>query len=48
MLRLAAGIEEFVANVNRHLDQILKNVTEQEQQEIEECQTAGDSIFFKA
>lgn len=32
---VAAGIEEFVANVNRHLDEILKNVTEQEQQEIE-------------
>ena len=25
---VAAGIEEFVANVNRHLDEILKNVTE--------------------
>lgn len=34
---VAAGIEEFVANVNRHLDEILKNVTEQEQQEIEEA-----------
>lgn len=32
---VAAGIEEFVANVNRHLDEILKNVTEKEQQEIE-------------
>ena len=30
---VAAGIEEFVANVNRHLDEILKNVTEQRQQE---------------
>ena len=43
----AAGIEEFVANVNRHLDEILKNVTEQEQQEIEEARQQETAYFSK-
>lgn len=37
---VAAGIEEFVANVNRHLDEILKNVTEQEIEEARQQETA--------
>ena len=44
---VAAGIEEFVANVNRHLDEILKNVTEQEQQEIEEARQQETANFSK-
>lgn len=44
---VAAGIEEFVANVNRHLDEILKNVTEQEQQEIEESRQQETAYFSK-
>lgn len=44
---VAAGIEEFVANVNRHLDEILKNVTEQEQQEIEEARQQETAYFSK-
>ena len=42
-----AGIEEFVANVNRHLDEILKNVTEQEQQEIEAARQQETAYFSK-
>lgn len=42
-----AGIEEFVANVNRHLDEILKNVTEQEQQEIDEARQQETAYFSK-
>lgn len=42
---VAAGIEEFVANVNRHLDEILKNVTEQEQQEIEAARQQETAYF---
>ena len=44
---VAAGIEEFVANVNRHLDEILKNVTEQEQQEIEAARQQETAYFLK-
>lgn len=44
---VAAGIEEFVANVNRHLDEILKNVTEQEQQEIDEARQLETAYFSK-
>ena len=44
---VAAGIEEFVANVNRHLDEILKNVTEQEQQEIEVARQQETAYFSK-
>ena len=44
---VAAGIEEFVANVNRHLDEILKNVTEQEQQEIEAARHQETAYFSK-
>lgn len=44
---VAAGIEEFVANVNRHFDEILKNVTEQEQQEIEEARQQETAYFSK-
>ena len=44
---VAAGIEEFFANVNRHLDEILKNVTEQEQQEIEEARQQETAYFSK-
>lgn len=44
---VAAGIEEFVANVNRHLDEILKNVTEQEQQEIEAARQQETAYFSK-
>lgn len=44
---VAAGIEEFVVNVNRHLDEILKNVTEQEQQEIEEARQQETAYFSK-
>lgn len=44
---VAAGIEEFVANVNRHLDEILKNVTEQEQQEIEAARQQETVYFSK-
>ena len=44
---MAAGIEEFVANVNRHLDEILKNVTEQEQQEIEAARQQETAYFSK-
>lgn len=44
---VADGIEEFVANVNRHLDEILKNVTEQEQQEIEEARQQETAYFSK-
>lgn len=44
---VAAGIEEFVANVNRHLDEILKNVTEKEQQEIEEARQQETAYFSK-
>ena len=44
---VAAGIEEFVANVNRHLDEILKNVTEQEQQEIEAARQQEKAYFSK-
>lgn len=44
---VAAGIEEFVANVNRHLDEILKNVTEQEQQEIDEARQQEKAYFSK-
>lgn len=44
---VAAGIEEFVANVNRHLDEILKNVTEQEQQEIDEARQQETAYFSK-
>ena len=46
-VEVAAGIEEFVANVNRHLDEILKNVTEQEQQEIEEARQQETAYFSK-
>ena len=42
-----AGIEEFVANVNRHLEEILKNVTEQEQQEIEAARQQETAYFSK-
>lgn len=42
-----AGIEEFVANVNRHLDEILKNVTAQEQQEIEAARQQETAYFSK-
>ena len=42
-----AGIEEFVANVNRHLDEILKTVTEQEQQEIEAARQQETAYFSK-
>lgn len=44
---VAAGIEEFVANVNRHLNEILKNVTEQEQQEIEAARQQETAYFSK-
>lgn len=44
---VAAGIEEFVANVNRHLDEILKNLTEQEQQEIEAARQQETAYFSK-
>lgn len=44
---VAAGIEEFVANVNRHLDEVLKNVTEQEQQEIEAARQQETAYFSK-
>lgn len=44
---VATGIEEFVANVNRHLDEILKNVTEQEQQEIEAARQQETAYFSK-
>lgn len=44
---VAAGIEEFVANVNRHLDEILKNVTEQEQQDIDEARQLETAYFSK-
>ena len=44
---VAAGIEEFVANVNSHLDEILKNVTEQEQQEIEAARQQETAYFSK-
>lgn len=44
---VAAGIEEFVANVNRHLDEILKNVTEKEQQEIEAARQQETAYFSK-
>lgn len=44
---VAARIEEFVANVNRHLDEILKNVTEQEQQEIEAARQQETAYFSK-
>ena len=44
---MAAGIEEFVANVNRHLDEILKNVTEKEQQEIEAARQQETAYFSK-
>ena len=44
---VAAGIEEFVANVNRHLEEILKNVTEQEQQEIEAARQQETAYFSK-
>ena len=44
---VAAGIAEFVANVNRHLDEILKNVTEQEQQEIDEARQQEKAYFSK-
>lgn len=44
---VAAGIEEFVANVNRHLDEILKNVTEQEQQVIEAARQQETAYFSK-
>ena len=44
---VAAGIEEFVANVNRHFDEILKNVTEQEQQEIEAARQQETAYFSK-
>ena len=44
---VAAGIEEFVANVNRHIDEISKNVTEQEQQEIEEARQQETAYFSK-
>lgn len=44
---VTAGIEEFVANVNRHLDEILKNVTEQEQQEIEAARQQETAYFSK-
>ena len=44
---VAAGIEEFIANVNRHLDEILKNVTEQEQQEIEAARQQETAYFSK-
>ena len=44
---VSAGIEEFVANVNRHLDEILKNVTEQEQQEIEAARQQETAYFSK-
>lgn len=46
-VEVAAGIEEFVANVNRHLDEILKNVTEQEQQEIEAARQQETAYFSK-
>lgn len=44
---VAAGIEEFVANVNRHLDEILKNVTEKEQQKIEAARQQETAYFSK-
>ena len=44
---VAAGIEEFVANVNRHLDEILKNVTEKEQREIEAARQQETAYFSK-
>ena len=44
---VTAGIEEFVANVNRHLDEILKNVTEKEQQEIEAARQQETAYFSK-
>ena len=44
---VAAGLEEFVANVNRHLDEILKNVTEKEQQEIEAARQQETAYFSK-
>lgn len=44
---VAAGIEEFVANVNSHLDEILKNVTEQEQQEIDAARQQETAYFSK-
>ena len=44
---VAAGIEEFIANVNRHLDEILKNVTEQEQREIEAARQQETAYFSK-
>lgn len=44
---VAARIEEFVANVNRHLDEILKNVTEKEQQEIEAARQQETAYFSK-
>lgn len=44
---VAAGIEEFVANVNRHIDEILKNVTEKEQQEIEAARQQETAYFSK-
>lgn len=44
---VAAGIEEFIANVNRHLDEILKNVIEQEQQEIEAARQQETAYFSK-
>lgn len=46
-IEVAAGIEEFVANVNRHLEEILKNVTEQEQQEIEAARQQETAYFSK-
>lgn len=44
---VAAGIEEFIANVNRHLDEILKNVIEQEQREIEAARQQETAYFSK-
>ena len=44
---VTAGIEEFVANVNRHLDEILKNVIEQEQREIEAARQQETAYFSK-
>ena len=45
--KVEAGIEEFVTNVDRHLDEILKNVTEQEQQEIEAARQQETAYFSK-
>ena len=44
---VAAGIEEFVANVNRHLDEILKNVTEQEPHDTEAARHQETAYFSK-